>query len=93
MLERGGVTPWLSPERFRELGYSMVLYPTTILFGIVRAIEQRLATLGAGLPLDSGESVDMKAFEQIVELDKWGAIKERYSPSRQPVALHDAAQG
>lgn len=81
VLERGGVTPWLSPETFRELGYSMILYPTTILFGIVRAIEQRLGTLAGGLPLDASASVDMEAFEKIVEMDKWAAIEERYAPA------------
>lgn len=80
VLERGGVTPWLSPETFRDLGYSMILYPTTVLFGLVRAIEQRLATLAAGLPLDASASTDMKQFEQIVEMEKWAAIEERYAP-------------
>jgi 2-methylisocitrate lyase-like PEP mutase family enzyme len=79
VLERGGVTPWLSPETFRDLGYSMILYPTTILFGIVHSTEQRLATLRAGMPLTAAESIDLKHFEDIVELGKWGAIEDRYA--------------
>jgi 2-methylisocitrate lyase-like PEP mutase family enzyme len=82
VLERGGVTPWLSPETFRELGYSMILYPTTILFGIVRTIEQRLSTLHAGLPLDASASVDLQQFEQIIEMEKWGAIEDRFAPTQ-----------
>lgn len=80
VLERGGVTPWLSPDTLRELGYSMVLYPTTVLFGIVHSIQERLATLRAGLPLDASASVDMNQFEKIVELEKWGAIEDQYAP-------------
>ena len=32
VLENGGKTPWLPPEQFGEMGYTMLLYPTTILF-------------------------------------------------------------
>jgi 2-methylisocitrate lyase-like PEP mutase family enzyme len=34
VLERGGETPWLSPKEFGELGYSMILYPTTVFVSI-----------------------------------------------------------
>jgi 2-methylisocitrate lyase-like PEP mutase family enzyme len=81
VMERGGVTPWLSPDSFRELGYSMILYPTTILFRIVKAIEQGVETLRQGLPLDVAASIDRKHFEEIIEMEKWGAIEDRFSPS------------
>lgn len=78
ILERGGVTPWLSPSDLRDLGYAMVLYPTTILFRIVKAAQDALVSLKAGEPLDPTASVDMKQFEDLVELKLWAEIENRF---------------
>jgi 2-methylisocitrate lyase-like PEP mutase family enzyme len=40
VLERGGVTPWLAHGDFRDLGFTMILYPTTVLFRAAWAIER-----------------------------------------------------
>ncbi len=78
LLERGGVTPWLAPDEFQRLGFSMILYPTTLLFRLARAIELGLADLRAGRPLDPGQSIDMQQFEQMVDLPVWAEIEKRY---------------
>ena len=78
VLERGGVTPWLPPDEMRKLGFNMILYPTTILFGLVRSIENRLSDLRAAKPLDSDASVDMEGFEQLADLDIWARIEKEF---------------
>jgi 2-methylisocitrate lyase-like PEP mutase family enzyme len=78
VLERGGVTPWLSPAEFRELGFTMILYPTTVLFRLAKAIERALRDVRAGKPLDEADSIDMKQFEGLVELEKWAEIEKRF---------------
>jgi methylisocitrate lyase len=78
VLERGGVTPWLSPQDFADLGYSMILYPTTVLFRVAWATQRALETLREGKPLSGSASLDMPAFEEIVELSKWAAIEEAF---------------
>lgn len=80
VLERGGVTPWLAPEDFQALGYSMILYPTTVLFGIARTIETVLRNLRASQPLDPEVSIDMEQFEGIVDLPLWAEIEKRFQP-------------
>jgi 2-methylisocitrate lyase-like PEP mutase family enzyme len=35
ILENGGKTPWLSPAEMGEMGFTMILYPTTLLFAAV----------------------------------------------------------
>ncbi|WP_206245752.1 isocitrate lyase/PEP mutase family protein [Novosphingobium terrae] len=75
VLERGGVTPWLSPEDFRQMGFSMILYPTSVLFQIARASARALANLRAGRPLDPDASIDMQAFEDLVDLPQWAKIE------------------
>ena len=47
ILEGGGKTPWLSPRSMHEFGFSMILYPTSVLFRAVRAIQEALDDLKA----------------------------------------------
>src|SRR5207248_5740511 len=66
MLEGGGETPWVAPRELRQLGFSMALYPTTLLFRITQTIERALGDLRAGRPMPKSEAVSMKQFEEIV---------------------------
>jgi methylisocitrate lyase len=77
VLERGGKTPWLSPREFERLGYSMVLYPSTVIFQAANAIARALRRLHDGQPAEVTESVDMDQFEEIVDLKYWQGIEKR----------------
>ena len=78
ILEHGGVTPWVAPEVLGDMGFSMILYPTTVLFQVTRAIETALSNLRDGRQLTPGNSVDMETFEQIVNIDHWKNIEHRF---------------
>jgi methylisocitrate lyase len=82
VLERGGVTPALAAKDFRDLGFSMILYPTTVLFRAAWATEQALLALKAGKPLSPAASFDMAALEEVLELQAWAEIEKRFSPDR-----------
>ncbi len=82
ILERGGKTPFLSPKRFAEMGYQMLLYPATLIFQIARTTELALERLKSGEPMLKAASVDMDQFEDIVDLPRWKAIEERFAESR-----------
>jgi len=60
------------------MGFSMILYPATVLFRTTRAIQQALQDLAAGEQLSAENSVDMKQFEQIVDMDRWRSIQKKY---------------
>jgi methylisocitrate lyase len=78
VLERGGVTPALSPAELKALGFDMILYPSTVIFRAAWAIEQALLGLKDGKPLSRNASFDMEAFEQILELPRWAEIETRF---------------
>jgi len=80
ILENGGKTPWLAPAELGEMGFTMLLYPTTILFRLTRAIQRAAADLRAGRPLDKSDAVDMQAFLKIVEFDHWQEIEKKFAP-------------
>ena len=78
MFEGDGRTPWLPPSELYSLGYSMILYPTSILFRVTLAIEQALTDLQAGRATPQGEGVDLDHYETIVGLPEWSEIEERF---------------
>jgi 2-methylisocitrate lyase-like PEP mutase family enzyme len=80
MFEGGGRTPWLSPKDLHALGFAMILFPTTLLFRVTRALERALADLKAGRPMPPEEGVDLKKYEEIVGLADWEEIEKRFQP-------------
>ena len=82
MLEGGGKTPWTAPAELGAMGYSMILYPTTVLFRATRAIERALKDLQSGNPMNRDEATDLKEFEKIVAMPHWSKIESRFPHSR-----------
>jgi 2-methylisocitrate lyase-like PEP mutase family enzyme len=78
VLERGGATPWVEPKELHKMGFTMILYPATVLFRATKAIQAALSDLMAGRQLSPENSVDMKEFEQIVDIERWRKIEKKY---------------
>jgi methylisocitrate lyase len=78
VFEGGGKSPWMSPDELQDLGFTMALYPTTVLFRMTHAMTDALRTLRAGKPMDSKRAVTMKEFEAIVDLPKWALIENQF---------------
>jgi 2-methylisocitrate lyase-like PEP mutase family enzyme len=77
ILENGGKTPWLSPKELGDMGYAMVLYPTTVIFQVVHTIQKALENLKHGKRVTGSNAVDMNDFMQIVDLPFWAKIEEK----------------
>jgi hypothetical protein len=56
----------------------MILYPTTLLFQVVRTLQGALAGLRDGKPTPDKEAVSLQEYEKILGLDDWAAIEKRY---------------
>src|SRR5205814_10018384 len=78
MFEGDNQTPWLTPGELHTLGFSMILYPTTLLFRAVRAIEQGLADLRQRKRMTSEAGVDLMEYEQLVDIPDWAEIEKRF---------------
>ena len=78
MVEGGGQTPILSPAELHKLGFSMVAYPTTLLFSVAQTIGKVLAELKAGRPLRKGEAVDFAQFKDITDFADWAKIEDAH---------------
>ena len=82
MLEGGGRTPILSPQELYDIGFSMIAYPTTLLFRVARAIERGLADLKAGRPAPAAEMVGFDDFKDMVGFADWAAVENRFAKSK-----------
>lgn len=78
ILENGGKTPWLSPKDLGSMGYSMILYPTTVIFQVTKTIGKALHQLKDGKPMTAAQGVNMDQFMEIVDLPYWKAIEEEF---------------
>jgi 2-methylisocitrate lyase-like PEP mutase family enzyme len=78
MFEGDEETPWLTPKELSKLGFSMILYPTTLLFRVVRALERALADLKAGKQTPEKEGIGLTEYETIVGLPHWAEIENRF---------------
>ena len=78
MFEGDNETPWLTPMELHTLGFSMILYPTSLLFRVVRTIEQGLADLRQGKKMEGTHGIDLNEWEQIVNVPYWATIEKRF---------------
>lgn len=77
MLE-GGRTPMMKASELFEMGFSMVGYPTSLLFRIVKTMQRALAELATGTLQTSGDVVSFDEYKALIELSQWGEIEDRF---------------
>lgn len=75
----GGATPLISPESLQAMGYKIVLYPLTLMFASVHAIENALNLLKRGdRPEDIASFLHLR---EIVGFPEYNETAKRYSGS------------
>jgi methylisocitrate lyase len=78
LLEGGGKTPILSPPELHTMGFTMLLYPTSVLFRLVRETERALTDLRDGKPMSPGQGCSLEEFEDLVDIKRWKSIETNY---------------
>jgi 2-methylisocitrate lyase-like PEP mutase family enzyme len=78
LMEGGGRLPWLTPEEIHSYGFQMIMYPTTVLFQMTKAIQRALARLKDGKPMSETSAVDLDAFEEIVGMADWQVVEKQF---------------
>jgi len=87
ILEGGGRTPWMDPKDLTALGYSMVLYPTTVIFQVTRAIQKAVEGLKAGRPMPTDESVTFEQYENLLRLPEWADTENEFEGTHDPLGV------
>lgn len=78
MMEGGGRMDWVPPEEIHSYGFQMIMYPTTVLFQMTRAIEKALTGLKGGKPMAPPSAVDLDTFEEIVGMPGWEQVEKEF---------------
>ena len=83
MLE-GGVTPLLTKEELESLGFQLVLWPLTALYASAKAIHEMFGLLKtAGTTRGALDRlIPFQQFHDVIGLDAYYALDERYSGPR-----------
>ena len=84
ILEGGGRTPWMDPKDLKALGYSMVLYPTTVIFRVTRAIQKAVEDLKAGRPMAADDAVTFEEYEEMLRLPQWADVENAFEGAHDP---------
>jgi len=82
MLEGGGETPILPPSDLHRMGFTMVLYPTSLMLRITLTMQRALAEMKRQRLHLKGEGVSFDDFENLLDLPEWAKIEEQF-PARQ----------
>lgn len=76
----GGKTPILSVETYGELGFSIILYPTTLILRMIAVMRRTLQNLRQGTFADEGALPSFDDLTTVMGLPEWVEIDERFSP-------------
>jgi 2,3-dimethylmalate lyase len=73
-----GKTPVLTPHQYRELGFSMILYPATLLLRMVGTLQRTLAALRNGQFAAEGPLPTFEELTSVMGLPEWMAIDQKF---------------
>jgi 2-methylisocitrate lyase-like PEP mutase family enzyme len=99
-MPEGGRTPIVSPAELAEFGFSMVVYPSTLLLRVINAIQQGLDGIRSGrleLPPDTmgfGELTGLFGIQRWAEVDeRFGVAADYLRPTDHQAADTAASDG
>ncbi len=78
MLEGGGKTPLIPLPDIHAMGFSMVFYPTSLIFVVTKALQGALQDIKAGRYPVQEKGVNFEEYERVVGLKEWSDIETRY---------------
>ena len=87
VLEGGGRTPWKDPKDFHAMGYTMLLYPTTVIFRVARAIQKAVEDLRAGREMPADDSFTFGEDEELLGLPEWAAWEDEFMSDHDPLGV------
>ena len=87
ILEGGGRTPWKDPNDFHAMGYTMLLYPTTVIFRVARAIQKAVEDLKAGRPMPAEDTLTFGQYEELLGLPEWAAWEDEFGGAGDPLSV------
>jgi 2-methylisocitrate lyase-like PEP mutase family enzyme len=73
-----GRTPILSPEEYRGLGFSIILYPATLLLRMIGTFQRTLTDLREGRFANEGPLPSFQELTDVMGMKEWMAIDQQF---------------
>jgi 2,3-dimethylmalate lyase len=73
-----GKTPILSPEEYRRLGFSIILYPATLLLRMIGTFQRTLTALREGRFANEGPLPNFQELTDVMGMKEWMAIDQQF---------------
>jgi 2-methylisocitrate lyase-like PEP mutase family enzyme len=73
-----GNTPILSPEEYRGLGFSIILYPATLLLRMIGTFQRTLTALREGRFANEGPLPNFQELTDVMGMREWMAIDRQF---------------
>jgi 2-methylisocitrate lyase-like PEP mutase family enzyme len=73
-----GRTPILSPEEYRRLGFSIILYPATLLLRMIGTFQRTLTALREGRFANEGPLPNFQELTDVMGMKEWMAIDQQF---------------
>lgn len=77
-----GKTPILSPAEYHHLGFSIILYPATLLLRMIGTFQRTLAALREGRFADEGPLPNFQELTDVMGMKEWMAIDQQFGNKR-----------
>ncbi len=76
-MAEGGRTPILPPAELARLGFSIIIYPATILMRQIEATERALEALKSGRMEPPAGAMDFRSLTALLGLERWARVDDR----------------
>jgi 2,3-dimethylmalate lyase len=73
-----GKTPILSPEEYHRLGFSIILYPATLLLRMIGTFQRTLTALREGRFANEGPLPNFQELTDVMGMKEWMAIDQQF---------------
>jgi len=77
-MAEGGLTPILPPEELAQMGFSIIVYPASLLLRITGAMQDALAAIKAGKLEPQPKPVTFEEITDIFGISKWVTIDNQF---------------
>jgi 2-methylisocitrate lyase-like PEP mutase family enzyme len=77
-----GRTPLFAPEEYRALGFSLILYPSTLLLRMIASLKRTLTALRQGGFANDGPLPDFRELTDLMGMSEWMQIEQKFAPPR-----------
>jgi 2-methylisocitrate lyase-like PEP mutase family enzyme len=78
-MAEGGRTPILPPHELKALGFSMIVYPATLMLRVIKTMTDALNELRTGQLMLPPDVPNFQELTEMLGLSKWRDIDNRFS--------------